>query len=147
MHRALVVIAGLLVIATALPGKPSDPQPRPPAPAFLCSVAGGAESATESSPEKKQNNLVAELLDASAIAGASATLSFTRPTQGWVFISATFRGTGPPRSRSTLRPGRVQPSFMKRMTASMRKRCVTSPRENTGFAWRARASAAWTECW
>jgi hypothetical protein len=50
---------------------------------------------TSASPgDAKRNNLVMELLESSAISGPSAEFTFTRATEGWIFISARFKGTG-----------------------------------------------------
>src|SRR5438105_7421651 len=69
---------------------------------LLCTTGGGAERPFTAPAEKKRNNLVAELLHASSISEPSAEFTFTRATEGWVFISVTFKGTGT--STSTLDP-------------------------------------------
>jgi hypothetical protein len=43
---------------------------------------------------KKRNNLVSELLEASSISGPSKALMFTRPMDGWIFISVSSAGKG-----------------------------------------------------
>jgi hypothetical protein len=73
---------------------------------LLCPHACGAESTSASRDEKKRNNLVAELLDASSIAKARAEFKFTRASEGWVFVSATFQGTGT--CKGTLLPASSQ---------------------------------------
>jgi len=44
--------------------------------------------------EKKQNNLVSELLEAASISKTGNPLTFTRSSDGWIFISANYRGQG-----------------------------------------------------
>ncbi|HZU34674.1 MAG TPA: hypothetical protein VFA18_02125, partial [Gemmataceae bacterium] len=44
--------------------------------------------------EKKRNNLVTELLQTTSVAEPSAEYTFTRATEGWIFLSARFQGTG-----------------------------------------------------
>src|SRR5262245_53466598 len=44
--------------------------------------------------ETKRNNLVTELLNSTAVAEPNAEFTFSRATEGWVFIAATFQGTG-----------------------------------------------------
>lgn len=44
--------------------------------------------------ETKRNNLVTELLNSTAVAEPNAEFTFARATEGWVFIGATFKGTG-----------------------------------------------------
>jgi hypothetical protein len=46
------------------------------------------------SGERRRNNLVSELLDASSISGDSTVVWVTRPGDGWIFISATCAGDG-----------------------------------------------------
>src|SRR6266852_9758522 len=60
---------------------------------LLCAFGSGAESTFTPSVEKKQNNLVAELLRASSISEPSAEFTFTRATEGWVFLYASVTGT------------------------------------------------------
>ncbi len=47
-----------------------------------------------SAAECRLNNLVSELLAADDLTGSGHTLEFSRPTSGWVFLSATCRGQG-----------------------------------------------------
>ena len=61
---------------------------------FICGVAGALEAGTLFSGEKKLNNFVSELLELSAISGPSNSFSFTRSSDGWVFISSICKGTG-----------------------------------------------------
>src|SRR5207245_8841633 len=66
----------------------------------------GADSTLASPGEQKRNNLVAELAHASSVAEPSAEFTFTRPTEGWVFISARFKGAGT--AKGTLDPASRQ---------------------------------------
>ncbi len=59
---------------------------------LLCALASGTQPA--STVEPKRNNLVAELLQATAIPGPSAEFTFTRATDGWVFVAARSQGAG-----------------------------------------------------
>src|SRR5207248_7843999 len=61
---------------------------------LLCACASGAELASRSPVATKRNNLVTELLRASSLAEASAEFTFTRATEGWIFIAASFKGIG-----------------------------------------------------
>src|SRR5690242_16020944 len=69
---------------------------------LLCALASAAEPPLKTPGEKKRNNLVTELLHATAIATPRAEFTFTRATEGWVFIATSFKGTGT--SRITLDP-------------------------------------------
>jgi len=44
--------------------------------------------------ERRSNNLVSELLVASSVSKASRAFTFTRASEGWVFISASCEGRG-----------------------------------------------------
>lgn len=44
--------------------------------------------------DKKLNNLVSELLEASSISKSSNPFTFTRSRDGWIFISSTYKGKG-----------------------------------------------------
>jgi hypothetical protein len=46
------------------------------------------------SGEKKRNNLVSELLEAATISKSGNSFTFTRSGEGWIFISATYKGKG-----------------------------------------------------
>src|SRR5262245_28120091 len=46
------------------------------------------------SGEKKWNNLVAELLEVAAVSKAGNGFKFTRPREGWIFLSAAYQGKG-----------------------------------------------------
>src|SRR5689334_21357471 len=93
-------------------------------PFLFCALAWSAEPTFASPGEKKRNNLVAELLRASSIA-ANAEFIFTRATEGWIFISANFNGTGT--ARSTLDPASRQDAVIVHgaTMASVLKRCAT----------------------
>jgi len=59
------------------------------------SICGFAEaSKVLFAGQKKLNNVVSELLEVSSISKSSNPLTFTRPTAGWIFLSATYRGKG-----------------------------------------------------
>jgi hypothetical protein len=62
--------------------------------AIACGFASGPEPMVVVSGEKKQNNLVSELLEVSSISKPSHSFTFTRPSQGWIFITATCQGKG-----------------------------------------------------
>src|SRR4051812_10559075 len=59
---------------------------------LLCGLANGTQSTA--TVETKRNNLVAELLNETSISEPSAEFTFTRATEGWVFIAARFKGVG-----------------------------------------------------
>jgi hypothetical protein len=61
---------------------------------IVCTFAGDAEPTVLLSGEKKRNNLVSELLEASSISKSGHSLPFTRSSDGWVLISAAYRGKG-----------------------------------------------------
>ena len=61
---------------------------------FVCDMARGIEPSVVFSGEKKRNNLVSELLEVGSISKAGNAFAFTRPRAGWVFVSASCRGTG-----------------------------------------------------
>jgi hypothetical protein len=62
---------------------------------YLCATANALAAEPVQSPApKKLNNLVTELLGADSVSGSDNEFSFTRPTAGWVFVSASSRGTG-----------------------------------------------------
>jgi hypothetical protein len=46
------------------------------------------------SGQKKRNNLVSELLEVGAISKSGNAFEFTRPGEGWIFLSALYQGTG-----------------------------------------------------
>ena len=59
---------------------------------LICGFAGATEVLF--SGEKKQNNLVSELLEAASISKTGTPLTFTRSSDGWIFISANYKGQG-----------------------------------------------------
>jgi hypothetical protein len=61
---------------------------------LLCAFADRAESPSTPPVEKKCNNLVTELLNASSVSTPGAEFTFTRHTEGWIFIAARFQGAG-----------------------------------------------------
>jgi hypothetical protein len=61
---------------------------------LVCEFAAGAEATVLFSGEKKLNNLVAVLLEASAISKTGNVIPFTRPSAGWIFLSASTKGMG-----------------------------------------------------
>lgn len=46
------------------------------------------------SGERRRNNLVSELLEVSAVAKSGNSFRFTRPVEGWIFVSAACQGRG-----------------------------------------------------
>src|ERR1051326_6625024 len=61
---------------------------------LVAGLAGAAEAAVSFSGEKKLNNLVSELLDASPASPSGTPFAFARSNDGWVFLSSTCKGTG-----------------------------------------------------
>ena len=61
---------------------------------ILGGFTGNAFAAILFSGERKLNNLVSALLVVSAISNANQSFRLTRPSDGWVFVSATCRGKG-----------------------------------------------------
>jgi hypothetical protein len=61
---------------------------------MACAFASGAEPTVVVSGERKQNNLVSELLEVSSISKLSHSFTFTRPSAGWIFMAATCEGKG-----------------------------------------------------
>ena len=61
---------------------------------LICEFAGVTEAKVLFSGEKKQNNLVSELLEAASISKTGNPLTFTRSSDGWIFISANYKGQG-----------------------------------------------------
>jgi hypothetical protein len=60
----------------------------------LADIAGAAEGPGASSGEKRQNNLVSVLFESTSIRPGGQTVSFSRPSDGWIFVSADWKGTG-----------------------------------------------------
>jgi hypothetical protein len=73
---------------------------------ILCAFGSCAESTFASPVEAKGNNVVTELLHATSISDLRAEFTFRRATEGWIFISASFKGTGT--FKSTLDPASRQ---------------------------------------
>src|SRR6266496_3130728 len=61
---------------------------------LISGLAGAAGAESLPSPGKKLNNLVSELLDISAVARSSRPFTFTRSSDGWIFVSAKCNGKG-----------------------------------------------------
>jgi hypothetical protein len=57
-------------------------------------VADGADGTVVFSGERKENNLVSKLLEVASIAGPRTSYSFSRPSDGWIFLSAECQGSG-----------------------------------------------------
>jgi hypothetical protein len=62
--------------------------------AFVYGIPRGSEAKTVFAGERRLNNLVAELLEVSSISQSSKAFTFTRPSAGWIFVTATFKGNG-----------------------------------------------------
>src|SRR5439155_13097555 len=60
---------------------------------LICGFAGAAGTEILFRGEKKLNNLVSELLEVSSISKSSESLTFTRSSDGWIFISSICQGT------------------------------------------------------
>jgi hypothetical protein len=60
----------------------------------LLLFASAANGEIVFSGEKKLNNFVSELLEVSSISQSSQAFTFTRKSDGWIFISASCTGTG-----------------------------------------------------
>ena len=61
---------------------------------FICGIAGATGAEILFSGEKKLNNLVSELLEVASISKSSKPISFTRSSDGWIFISSNCKGKG-----------------------------------------------------
>jgi hypothetical protein len=61
---------------------------------FICGIAGATEAEILFSGEKKLNNLVSELLEVASISKSSKPFSFTRSSDGWIFIFSICKGEG-----------------------------------------------------
>ena len=72
---------------------------------LICGFAGVTEVLFPG--EKKQNNLVSELLESASISKTGNPLTFTRSSDGWIFISANYKGyVVENRTLPETRPGR-----------------------------------------
>ncbi len=63
------------------------------------SPAARGDGTIVTSGEKKRNNLVAELLEVAGISKSGNSFKFTRSAEGWIFISASYKGMGKLRIR------------------------------------------------
>ena len=61
---------------------------------LLSGVAGVAAAEIRFSGEKRLNNLVSELLEVSSISKSGDSFTFTRSSDGWIFINSTCKGPG-----------------------------------------------------
>src|SRR6266481_9994327 len=61
---------------------------------LISGFVGAAEEEVLFLGEKKLNNLVSELLEVSSISKSSQPFTFTRSSDGWIFVSATCNGKG-----------------------------------------------------
>src|SRR5205809_1665385 len=59
----------------------------------VCESARG-DGTVVFSGQKKRNNLVSELLEVAAISKSGNSFKFTRLGEGWIFISAAYKGKG-----------------------------------------------------
>jgi hypothetical protein len=60
----------------------------------VCRLAAGAEPVVRFSGERKLNNLVTQLLEATLVAKLGNSFSFTRARPVWILVSAECKGTG-----------------------------------------------------
>src|SRR6516162_6808348 len=74
-------------------------------PAIASGVAGATEPTVVFSGARKRNNLVTELLEVASISEPGRAFTFTRPDDGWVFLSARRQGKGMVRIALDERPG------------------------------------------
>jgi hypothetical protein len=65
----------------------------------------GAGPAVIVAEEKQENNLVSVLLEVSSIKEPGNAFTFTRPAEGWIFLTATCRGSGIARIKLDDEPG------------------------------------------
>ena len=59
---------------------------------IICECVGLSEAEVLFAGERKLNNVVSELLQVSSLS-QSGKLSFSRPSDGWIFVSSTCKGT------------------------------------------------------
>src|SRR5262245_30868951 len=59
----------------------------------VCECARG-DTAVMFSGERKRNNLVSDLLEVTSISKSGNVFAFTRSREGWIFVSAAYRGEG-----------------------------------------------------
>ena len=74
-------------------------------PTIASSVVGATEPTVVFSGAQKQNNLVTEILDVASISEPGRAFTFTRPDDGWVFLTARRQGKGTVRIVLDERPG------------------------------------------
>src|SRR5438552_3782961 len=60
---------------------------------IICECTGLSGAKVLFAGEKKLNNVVSELLQASSIS-QSGKLNFSRPSDGWIFVAASYSGKG-----------------------------------------------------
>src|ERR1041384_8659627 len=61
---------------------------------LACGLAPAADVRISSSGEKKLNNLVSVLLEASSLSKSAKPLTFSRSSDGWILVAANCRGKG-----------------------------------------------------
>jgi hypothetical protein len=61
---------------------------------FVSGAGSAAEAETSFAGEKRLNNLVSELLAVSAISNSTKAFTFSRSSEGWIFVSASCEGPG-----------------------------------------------------
>jgi hypothetical protein len=59
----------------------------------VCATARG-DGTVVFSGQRKRNNLVSDLLEVTAISKSGNSFKFTRPGDGWIFLSAVYKGKG-----------------------------------------------------
>ena len=74
-------------------------------PTIASGVAGATELTVVFSGAQKRNNLVTELLEVASISEPGRAFTFTRPDDGWVFLTARRQGKGTVRIGLDERPG------------------------------------------
>src|SRR5262245_1315866 len=74
-------------------------------PATASGIAGATEPTVVFSGAQKRNNLVTELLEVASISEPGRAFTFTRPDDGWVFLTARRQGKGTVRILLDERPG------------------------------------------
>ena len=74
-------------------------------PIIASSVVGATEPTVVFSGAQKRNNLVTELLEVASISEPGRAFTFTRPDDGWVFLTARRQGKGTVRIVLDERPG------------------------------------------
>ena len=61
---------------------------------IICEYVGLSEAEVLFAGERKLNNVVSELLQVSSLSQSSKPLAFNRPSDGWVFVAASYSGKG-----------------------------------------------------